>query len=149
MKCGITYAGLSFRPRKCIVKPLVLLSYSSLCRECTQVIPSYAVEECFADATYPISRVLMKPFTNNEISNDTWKLLLNRRLSGLQTVLSEYVFGRWVRRFPNIKDLNKFLTQLQKTIEKYCSANSMKVSGIKLNRTQVFSYFAKSGISRT
>ena len=73
-------------------------------------------KSAYADATYPISRVLMKPFTNNKISNDLRKLLFNRRLSGLQTAMSEYVFGRWVRRFPNIKDLKTFLTQLQKTI---------------------------------
>ena len=73
-------------------------------------------KSAFADAAYPISRVLMKPFTNNKISNDLRKLLFNRRLSGLQTAMSEYVFGRWVRRFPNIKDLKTFLTQLQKTI---------------------------------
>ena len=31
-------------------------------------------------------------------------------------MISEYVFGRWVRRFPSIKDLRTFLTQSQKTI---------------------------------
>ena len=69
-----------------------------------------------ADSAYPISSVIMKPFTDNESANDPRKRLFNRRLSGLRTVMSENVFGRWVRRFPIIKDLRTFLTQSQKTI---------------------------------
>jgi hypothetical protein len=69
-----------------------------------------------ADSAYCISRVLVKPFTQNESANDPRKRLFNRRLSGLRTVMTENIFGRWVKRFPIIKDLRTFLTQSQKTI---------------------------------
>ena len=70
-----------------------------------------------ADTAYPQSRVLVKPFKQNEMANDERrKRLFNKRLSGLRTAMSENIFGRWCRRFPIIKDLRTHLPQSQKTV---------------------------------
>ena len=57
------------------------------------------------DSGYPISEVLIKPYTTDEAGRDPVKRLFNRRLSGLRTVMSENIFGVWKRRFPIINAL--------------------------------------------
>ena len=57
------------------------------------------------DSGYPISEVLIKPYTTDEAGRDPVKRLFNRRLSGLRTVMSENIFGVWKRCFPIINTL--------------------------------------------
>jgi hypothetical protein len=49
------------------------------------------------DSAYPISPVLMKPYSNREAQADPLSRLFNARLSALRTVMSENVFARLVK----------------------------------------------------
>ena len=55
------------------------------------------------DSGYPISEILIKPYTTAESAQDARKRLFNRRLSGLRTVMSENIYGVWKKRFPILK----------------------------------------------
>jgi hypothetical protein len=95
------------------------------------------------DSGYPISEVLQKPYTTQESAQvcflslngntqyylfsiqyitfitflqDVRKRLFNRRISGLRTMMSECVFGRWKRRFPILRNLRMDLEMSQKVI---------------------------------
>lgn len=68
------------------------------------------------DSGYPISDVLIKPFSMNEASGDRRKRMFNRRLSGARTVMSENIYGVWKRRFPIIKSLRTGFLFSQKII---------------------------------
>jgi hypothetical protein len=57
------------------------------------------------DSAYPISPVLMKPYTNREALEDPLSRLFNARLSALRTVMSENVFARWKNMFPVLRML--------------------------------------------
>jgi hypothetical protein len=57
------------------------------------------------DSAYPISPVLMKPYTNREAQEDPLARLFNARLSALRTVMSENVFARWKNMFPILRML--------------------------------------------
>ena len=65
---------------------------------------------------YPISEVLIKPFSTAEAANDPRKRTFNRRLSGLRTVMTENIFGMWKRKFPILKALRTDFTFSQKII---------------------------------
>jgi hypothetical protein len=52
------------------------------------------------DAAYPISGVLIKPYSVAEAGRNHRKRLFNQRLSGLRTAMTENVYGVWKRRFP-------------------------------------------------
>ena len=76
--------------------------------EAKRYIENQPIEARFylaADSAYPISPFLMKPFKVNEAAGDPLKRLFNRRLSGLRTLMSECIYGRWKRRFPVIKHI--------------------------------------------
>ena len=45
------------------------------------------------DSGYPISEILIKPYTTAEAGNDNQKCLFNRRISVLRTVMTENLFG--------------------------------------------------------
>lgn len=68
------------------------------------------------DSGYPISEVLIKPFSNNEADGDRRKRIFNRKLSGARTVMSENIYGVWKRRFPIIKALRTDFRLSQKII---------------------------------
>ena len=68
------------------------------------------------DSGYPISEVLIKPFTTAEAANDPRKRLFNRRHSGLRTVMTENIFGVWKRKFPILKGLRTDFNFSQKII---------------------------------
>ena len=68
------------------------------------------------DSAYPISEVLMKPFSIPEAANCPRKRLYNGRLSGLRTVMSENIYGTWKRRFPILKAMRTDLVLSQKII---------------------------------
>ena len=53
---------------------------------------------CAGDSGYRISPVLMKPFSEAQANANVKKRRFNWRLSQLRTVMSEKIFGRWVRR---------------------------------------------------
>ena len=69
-----------------------------------------------ADSGYPISEVVIKPYTTKESAQDARKRTFNRRLSGLRTVMSENLFGIWKRRFPILKALRTDFSLSQKTV---------------------------------
>ena len=48
---------------------------------------------CVGDSGYPISEVLIKPYSTQEAGQDRRKRLFNRRLSGARTVMSECIYG--------------------------------------------------------
>lgn len=68
------------------------------------------------DSGYPISTLLVKPFSTAESRADPRKALFNGRLSGLRTVMSECVFGIWKRRFPCLKHMRTHLQLSQDII---------------------------------
>lgn len=68
------------------------------------------------DSGYPISEILIKPYSTQEAGQDRKKRLFNQRLSGLRTVMSECLFGVWKRRFPILKSLRTDFTLSQKVI---------------------------------
>ena len=68
------------------------------------------------DSAYPISGVLIKPYTNEEALTNERKRLFNARLSGLRTVMSENVFGIWKKRFPCLNNIHCFHPNAKKTI---------------------------------
>ena len=68
------------------------------------------------DSGYPISEVLIKPFSNNEADGDRRKRTFNRKLSGARTVMSENIYGVWKRRFPILKALRTDFKLSQKII---------------------------------
>ena len=68
------------------------------------------------DTGYPISEVLIKPYTTAEAANSQRKRVFNSRLSGLRTVMSENMFGIWKRRFPVLKNLRADFNLSQKII---------------------------------
>ena len=73
------------------------------------------------DSGYPISEVLMKPYSEPECVEEeragaSTKRRFNHRLSGLRTVLTEHHFGRLKKRFPILRQLRTHLELSQKTI---------------------------------
>ena len=57
------------------------------------------------DSGYPLSRLLIVPFSTRESENDADKRLFNRKLSSLRTMCSENIYGILKRRWPILKDL--------------------------------------------
>ena len=68
------------------------------------------------DSGYPISEVLIKPYTTAEAANDPRKRLFNRRHSGLRTVMTENIYGVWKRKFPILTALRTDFGFSQKII---------------------------------
>ena len=68
------------------------------------------------DSGYPISEVLMKPYSTAEAGRERRKRLFNKRLSGLRTVMSENLYGVWKRRFPVLKSLRTHFELSQKIV---------------------------------
>lgn len=68
------------------------------------------------DSAYPMSEVLVKPYTAVESVNDRSMRLFNKRLSGIRTRTTENVYATWKRRFPVIKQLRYTLFHSQNTI---------------------------------
>jgi hypothetical protein len=57
------------------------------------------------DSAYPISTVLVKPYSNREALDDALKRLFNKRLSSIRTRMSENVFARWKNTFPILRKM--------------------------------------------
>ena len=55
------------------------------------------------DSAYPISPVLLKPYSNVEAGNNARVKLFNARLSAIRTRMSENVFARWKGMFPILR----------------------------------------------
>ena len=68
------------------------------------------------DSAYPISTVLMKPYTNREAGNDALKRLFNSRLSSIRTMMSENVFARWKNTFPILRKMRAHYEHAKNTI---------------------------------
>jgi hypothetical protein len=57
------------------------------------------------DSAYPISEVLLKPYSSNEAAGDFSMRYFNSLLSGARTVMSENVFATLKKRFPILRKL--------------------------------------------
>ena len=74
------------------------------------------------DSGYPISDILMKPYSEAECQAEverdgtTTRRRFNAKLSGLRTVMSEHHFGRMKKRFPILRQLRCHLGLSQEII---------------------------------
>jgi hypothetical protein len=68
------------------------------------------------DSGYPISDVLIKPYTTQESLQDATKRLFNQRLSGLRTVQSENIFGIWKSKYPCVNHHRSHVSRTKKII---------------------------------
>jgi hypothetical protein len=68
------------------------------------------------DTGYPISEVLIKPYSTREVGGDVRMRTFNRQLSGLRTVMSENIHGVLKRRFPILRSMRMNLVVCQKII---------------------------------
>jgi hypothetical protein len=57
------------------------------------------------DSAYPISTVLMKPYSAREAAEDVTMRQFNTALSGVRTVMTENVYARWKQQFPCLRGL--------------------------------------------
>ena len=80
-----------------------------------QIIEEQIEYKIAADSGYPISQVLVKPYSAAEV-NENPRRTFNRKLSGLRTVMTEDIFGRWKKRFPILRNLRCHLELSQKII---------------------------------
>ena len=80
-----------------------------------QIIEEQIEYKIAADSGYPISQVLVKPYSAPEV-NENPRRTFNRKLSGLRTVMTEDIFGRWKKRFPILRNLQCHLELSQKII---------------------------------
>ena len=48
---------------------------------------------CVGNSSYPISDVLVKPYSTQEAGQDRRTRLFNKRLSGARTLMSECIYG--------------------------------------------------------
>jgi hypothetical protein len=65
------------------------------------------------DSAYPISTLLVKPYSVDEASRDDSKLLFNQRLSGLRAAMTENVCGVWKKRMACLNQLQCHLPLAQ------------------------------------
>ena len=80
-----------------------------------QIIEEQIEYKIAADSGYPISQVLVKPYSAPEV-NENPRRTFNRKLSGLRTVMTEDIFGCWKKRFPILRNLRCHLELSQKII---------------------------------
>ena len=66
------------------------------------------------DTGYPISEILIKPYSTQEVGDDRRKRLFNKRLSGARTVMSECIFGVLKRRWPILTAMRNHFVLAQK-----------------------------------
>ena len=69
-----------------------------------------------ADSGYPISEVVVKPYSTADAAQDPRRRKFNSNLSGLRTVMSENLYGIWKKRFPILKSFRTNLELSQKII---------------------------------
>ena len=81
-----------------------------------QIIEEQIVYKIAGDSGYPLSQVLVKPYSAAEVQGDPRRKTFNRKLSGLRTVMTEDIFGRWKKRFPILRNLRCHLELSQKII---------------------------------
>ena len=71
---------------------------------------------CLGDSAFPISDVLITPYSTTESNRDRNKALFNRRLSGAWCEMTENIYGIWKWRFPIIRCLRVHLPNAYKVI---------------------------------
>ena len=81
-----------------------------------QIIEEQIVYKIAGDSGYPISQVLVKPYSKAEVNENPRRRAFNRNLSGLRTVMTENIFGRWKKHFPILRNLRCHLELSQKII---------------------------------
>ena len=81
-----------------------------------QHMESQVTYKCAADSGYSISQIIVKPYDKDAALNDRRKKKFNSALSGIRTIMTENIFGRWKKRFPIITNLRTHLQLSQKII---------------------------------
>ena len=81
-----------------------------------QHMESQVTYKCAADSGYRISQIMVKPYDKVAAYNDRRKKKFNSALSGIRTIMTENIFGRWKKRFPIITNLRTHLQFSQKII---------------------------------
>lgn len=71
-----------------------------------------------ADSAFPISDVLIKPYSTREAEQDPLKARFNTRLSQIRTVMTENLYGALKRRYPVVKNLRSHYPSAKEDI--YC-----------------------------
>jgi hypothetical protein len=79
------------------------------------------------DSVYPISPVLMKPYSNREAADDPQKCLFNERLSSIRTVKTENVFGRVKNTFRILRMLRAHLDNAKMIITAVCILHNIMI----------------------
>lgn len=79
------------------------------------------------DSAYPISPVLMKPYSNREAADDPQKRLFNERLSSIRTVNTENVFARVKNTFPILRMLRAHLDNAKTIITAVCILHNIMI----------------------
>lgn len=91
------------------------------------IFPQGSPTSVSGDSGYPLSDILIRPYTNEEALRDASKRRFNRRLSGLRTVMSENIFGIWKRRFPVLKNMRNHLPLAKKVIVACAILHNMSI----------------------
>ncbi len=79
------------------------------------------------DGAYPISEVLIKPFSTDESIEDRLKRQFNVRLCGIRTVCTENLFARLKQRFPVLRNMRRHYDNAKKTIIAVCCLHNMSI----------------------
>ena len=93
--CVLTYMST---PDFCCIAILenIIPQYSAV----KQHMESQLTYKYAADSGYSISQVMVKPYDTVAAYNDRRKSRFNTALSGIRTIMTENIFGRWKKRFP-------------------------------------------------
>ena len=78
-----------------------------------------------ADSGYPISEVVIKPYSTAEGAQDPRRRAFNSKLSGVRTVMTENLFGIWKRRCPILKALITDFRLSQKSLLQLRSCSTL------------------------
>ena len=79
------------------------------------------------DSAYPISPVLMKPYSNREAADNPRMKLFNSRLSAIRTVNSENVFARLKNTFPILRMLRAHYEHAKHIVIAVCILHNIMV----------------------
>lgn len=82
-----------------------------------QYIDTHCTEFKIAgDSAYPLSPVMVAPFSKDEAAADEKKRLFNIRLCGLRTEMTENIYGMLKKRFPILRQLRFKMAKAQQVI---------------------------------
>ncbi len=79
------------------------------------------------DGAYPISEVLIKPFSTDESVESRQKRQFNVRLCAIRTVCTENLFARLKQRFPVLRNMRRHYLNAKKTIIAVCCLHNISI----------------------